>query len=134
MTVVGLQPISLRDATLTVAEDDFTAAVSEVTFVPEQDYEWLASGFGPTRTPVPSGVRWVVMVSYAQDFATVGGLTRYLIANAGLTRSLVFTPTSGGPVVSCDVLVVPGKMGGVAGEGILAAQVVLPLHGKPVIT
>lgn len=134
MTVVGLAPISLKDAVLTVDGDDFTASVSEVSFVPEVDYEWLPLGFGGVQAPVPSGTRWVVMVSYAQDFDTTDGFTRYLYANAGQVRSLTFTPKDGATsAVSGDVLIVPGKLGGSATDATLTAQVVLPLHGSPVL-
>lgn len=134
MTVVGLVPISLKDAVLTVDGDDFTASVSEVSFVPEVDYEWLPIGFGGVQAPVPSGTRWVVMVSYAQDFTTAEAFTRYLYANAGTMQSLTFTPKDGlSAAVSGDALIVPGKLGGTATDGALTAQVVLPLHGAPVL-
>lgn len=133
MTVVGLQPISLRDAVLTIDVDDFTAAVAEVTFVPEVDYEWLPVGFGGHQVPAPSGVRWVVMVGYAQDVDTPGGLTLYLLANAGQVRSMVFEPRAGGTSLSADVLIVQGRLGGTAGEGPLTAQVTLPLVGSPTV-
>jgi len=134
VTIIGLAPISLKDAVLTVDGDDFTASVSEVSFVPEVDYEWLPLGFGGRQTPVPSGTRWVVMVSYAQDFDTADGFTRYLYANAGSMQSLTFTPKDGSSAaVSGSALIVPGKLGGSATDATLTAQVVLPLDGEPVL-
>lgn len=134
MAVVGLQPISLRDAVLTIAADDFTAAVGEVSFVPEVDYEWLPVGFGGYQVPAPSGTRWVAMIGYAQDVDTPGGLTRYLLGNAGQVRAVVFTPRAAGAAqVSADVLIIPGKVGGTAGDGPLVAQVTLPVLGDPVM-
>lgn len=133
MAVVGLQPITLTRAVLAIAEDDFTAAVGEVTFMPEVTYEWLPLSFSG-YAPVFSGVRWVCMLTYAQDFTTAGSLTRYLIAQAAAVRTVTFSPVDGGPSVSAEAMILPGQLGGRAEDGVLAANVTLPLFGEPTLT
>lgn len=134
MAVVGIQPIVLTRAVLTIAEDDFTAAVGEVVFTPEVEYKWFRSFDGRTYTPLFIGARWVCMLTYAQDFATTGSLARYLITQAATTRTLTFTPQSAGPTITAEAMIVPGQIGGRAEDGVLTANATLPLFGEPTIT
>jgi hypothetical protein len=135
VTTVDLTPITLRAATLQVGADDFTAAVDQVTFVPDPTFEWLTP---PMRTgvaaPVFKGVSWTCVLGHAQDL-TPGSLTRYLLAHVGERRTVLFTPQpgSGQPVVTADVLVMPGQVGGDT-EGPLTAEATLPVVGAPEVT
>lgn len=133
MTTVGVQPISLRNATLTVAEDDYTQSIDQVLFVPQIEYDWFDHLDG-THTPEIRSIRWVAIVGYVQDFTTPGSLSMYLIEHVAFRRTIAFTPVagSGQKTISADALLVPGQMGGVPGQ-ILAAQVTLPLFDPPVI-
>lgn len=133
MATIGLSPVSLRNALLTVAEDDYTAAIGEVTFTPEVDYGWHQSFDGRTSTPYMTGVRWVCMLTYVQDFTTPDALSIYLVENAAQVKTVTFTPTMGGRSVTGQAMIVPGQLGGVAG-GVLTANVTLPLYGSPVIS
>lgn len=131
MTSIGLQAIQLQDATLIVEEDDYTASVNEVTIAPEVIWEWWERLSSPT-VPVYLETRWTATIGYAQDLATPGSLTRYLLENAGAVRTLVFTPSAGGSSVSVEAMLVPGPIGGPSGQ-ILTGTVTLPLFDAPVV-
>lgn len=133
MTAVGLQPITLRRAVLTIAEDDYTASVNEVTFAPEVEVEWVPTFQSGSYLPIYTGIRWFAVVGYAQDFTTPGSLTRYLFEHAAQTRTLVFTPVEGGSSVTADAMIVPGRMGGPTAE-LLTATVILPLFDEPLMS
>lgn len=133
MSTIGLQVVSLREAVLTIAADDYTAAVNEVTLVPEVLFTWSQSLGQRTATPVPVGVRWTLTIGYAQDFTTADALAIYLVEHAAQRKTITFTPVSGGRTITADVMVIPGQLGGPSGE-ILTATAVLPLFGEPVIS
>lgn len=128
MTVVGLTPISLKSATLTIADDDFTAAVNEVAFTPEARWEQRQS-FSGSFTPFWTATSWTVVIGYAQDTGEAS-LAGYLVAHMGARRSVVFTPRLGGPSWAADVLIFPGRLGGPTAE-LLTSTTVLPLDGEP---
>ena len=128
MATVGLQPITLRDATLTVGEDDFTAAVEKVLITPEARWTWAERLRGPDF-PVREGVRWTCTLGFAQDL-TPGSLTRYLLEHVGQTRTVLFTPQAGGESVLAQVMVMPGRVGGDP-YGTLTSEAVLPMFGAP---
>ena len=128
--IVDAAPISLREATLTVDADDFTAAVNEVLFEPDVEVEWLpdiASG----GVPIVTRVRWQVTIGVMQDL-TAGSLTRYLLSNIGAMKTLVFTPLAIGPSVTAEVRIVPAQVGGPSGQ-ILTASPTFPVVGVPVV-
>ncbi|MGV8965340.1 MAG: hypothetical protein ACOH2F_03590 [Cellulomonas sp.] len=135
MAVVGLQPISLRNATLTVAEDDYTQSIDQVTFAPEVDYEWTRGYDDSAYYPYYTGIRWTVALGYAQDLLTPGSLSLYLLEHAAQTRTITFTPVpgSGQRTITADVLIIPGQLGGVPGQ-ILTGSVALPLFGDPLLS
>lgn len=145
MAVIGLQPIMLKDATFTVAEDDYTASVTQVVFTPQVLWTWhedICSG--GTATPVYAGVRWTVSVGYLQDLSagypfdengtirTALPLTTYLLEHAAQTRTVVFAPKAGGTAVRADVMIVPGPVGGVPNQQ-LTSQVTMPLFEEPTL-
>lgn len=130
MTTVGLAPISLREATLTVEADDYTAQVNEVTFVPEVEWMWHRTHLADI--PIFLRVRWTVVIGYAQDLTTPGALSLYLFTNAAAVKTLTFTPLAGGPTITAEAMIVPGRIGGPSGQ-ILTETVVLPLFDEPVI-
>lgn len=130
MATVDLQPITLRDATPTVGEDDFTAAVDQVTFTPEVRWSW-AERLGGWDFPVFEGVRWTCVLGFAQDL-TEGSLTRYLIEHVAERRTVLFTPeVGGGSAVLAEVMLTPGKVGGDT-SGVLISEATMPLFGDPV--
>lgn len=130
----GLQPIVLRDALFTVADDDFSAAVMGVAFVPQVDWEWAGGTDTTTAFPMYGVTKWTVTIGYAQDLRP-GSLTRYLFEQAAATRTIVFTPQPGlsGPAISAEAMIVPGPIGGTVQDGVLTATVTLPLFDEPVV-
>ena len=131
METIPLRAVALRDAVLTVADDAYTAGVNEVTFVPEPEWEWDQPLHGDPE-PAIVGVRWSVVLGYAQDFSTPKALAIYLVENAAQRRTLTFTPRAGGRPVTADVLIIPGHLGGPSGE-LLAATAEMPVYGRPVV-
>lgn len=131
MAVIGLQPIMMKDATLTIAGDDYTASITQVLFVPQVEWLW-ADTFQATE-PVFARARWTSQVGFLQDWETANALTSYLILNAAQRRTVVFTPKVGGMTVTADVLLIPASVGGVPGQQ-MSATAVLPLFGDPVLT
>ena len=130
----GLQPIVLRDAVLTVADDDFSSQVLGVSITPEVSWEWLDTENSVDGFPAYLGTRWLCTIGYAQDMRP-GSLTRYLFEQAAAARTIVFTPQTGleGPPITCEAMILPGPLGGQVVDGILTAVVTLPLFGEPVI-
>jgi hypothetical protein len=129
VAVIGLQPITLKNATFMVAEDDFTAAITQAVFVPQVIWSWADALCGGS-VPLYERVRWVCQVGYVQDFETAGSLSRYLIEHAAQTRTVVFAPVAGGPAVQADVMIVPGPLGGVPNQH-LTGSVTMPLFDEP---
>ena len=132
MAVIGLQPIMLKDATFTVAADNYTASITEVIFVPQVIWSWHEALCSITSTPLFERVRWVCQVGFVQDLITTGALTSYLIANAAQTKTVIFAPKAGGLAVQADVMIIPASIGGVPGQQ-MTASVGLPLYGQPTL-
>lgn len=131
MAVIGLQPIMLKDATFTVAADNYTASITEAIFVPQVEWMWQDCLAAPS-SPYFVRARWVCQLGFVQDLATPGALSRYLITNAAQTKTIVLTPKAGGPTVTADALILPAPIGGVPNQQ-LTASVVLPLFDEPVV-
>ena len=124
-----MQPYVLKDAVLTIAEDDFTAAISQAVFVPQVLWEWRDALCSTTSTPVYKGFRWTVTLSYLQDL-TDGSLTLYLLEHVAETKEVIFTPVAGGKSLRADVMIVPGQVGGVTNQ-LATATATMPLFDTP---
>lgn len=132
MAVIPLTaPFSLKTAVLTIAADDFTAAISQAQFDPSVSPS-LWRGIGGNIVKDAPLADWTLTLNTAQDLST-GSLTRYLLANQGQTKACVFTPVGGGAAVSASVLIVPGALGGTADGNLAQASVQLPVLGTPTI-
>lgn len=133
MAVIPLtNPYSLKTATMTIAVDDFTAALSQVEFVPSTSAStWRGIGGNVVRDQ--SIAEWTANLGLAQDLAT-GGLLRYLHENEGDTVAAVFTPENGGPSISATLILSPAAIGGTADGNIATASVSLAVVGKPAFT
>lgn len=129
MATVSVSPITLKNATLTVASDDYTAAVTSVTFEPSAEWEWVDSLLGNSY-PLLSRVRWECSVEWLQDM-TASSLTRYLLNNTGKVVTVVFTPVVG-KSVTATVMLVPGSLGGGV-ENLLTSTASLPVSGSPTV-
>ena len=125
-----MQPYVLKDAVLTIAADDFTAAISQAVFVPQAVWSWHDS-LASTATPIFERVRWTCTLSYLQDL-TDGSLTLYLLTHVGETKTVVFTPVAGGKTITADVMISPGQLGGVTSQ-LTTATVTMPLFDEPAV-
>ena len=122
-----MQPYVLKNAVLTIAEDNFTAAIAQAVFVPQVLWEWRDALC--STTPVYKGIRWTVTLSYLQDL-TDGSLTLYLLEHVAETKEVIFTPVAGGKSLRADVMIVPGQVGGVTNQ-LATATATMPLFDTP---
>lgn len=131
MAVIPLAtPYSLKAATLSIATDDFTAAVSQVEFAPSTSQStWRGIGGNIVRDQAIA--EWSCTLGLAQDLAPAG-LLRYLLDNEGLNKTAVFTPKTGGPTITATLVISPATIGGTAGADVAASSVTLAVVGKPV--
>jgi len=132
-TVALTNPYFMKNALLSIASDNFEAAVASVEFVPSSSAVTFngIDGGSKTEQTVPT---WVCNIGYVQDWATSGSLARYLLANIGESVAVVFTPTSGsGPSFSNTVTITTGSIGGTANAyGTTTAS--LGCSGPPTLT
>lgn len=126
-----MQPYVLKNAVLTIAADDFTAAISQALFTPQVQWGWTEAIGSRTATPYLIGVKWTVTISYLQDL-TDGSLTMYLLEHVAETKEVVFTPVVGGKSLRADVMIVPGQVGGVTNQ-LATATAVMPLFDEPAV-
>ena len=124
-----MQPYVLKDAVLTIAADDFTAAIAQAVFVPQVQWLWSTHLGSVTASPVFAGIRWTVTLSYLQDL-TDGSLTLYLLEHVAETKEVIFTPVAGGKSLRADVMIVPGQVGGVTNQ-LATATATMPLFDTP---
>lgn len=130
MAVIPLtNPYSLKTATMTIAADDFTAALSQVEFVPSTSAStWRGIGGNVVRDQTIA--EWTANLGFAQDLDATG-LLRYLHENEGTEVAAVFTPEAAGPTVSATIVLSPGTIGGTADGNIATGSVSLAVIGKP---
>lgn len=136
MAVIAVTPIIMNDVVLTIGTDNYEAHVSKVVFTPSAEVvKWKS--LTPTGThSFPTTADWVVDMDYAQDWATVNSLSRYLMDNEGTSKTMVFKPkkpTTTGPTWTATVYITPGAIGGEV-DGVATASVQLGVSGKPVLT
>ena len=97
-----MQPYVLKNATLAIAADDFTTAISQAVFVPQVVWSWI-DRLASASTPMFERVRWTCTLSYLQDL-TDGSLALYLIEHIAETKEIIFTPVAGGKSVRASVM------------------------------
>lgn len=131
MATVGVTPIQMKDATLTIAGDDYTAAVSSVTLTPTPTWRTGVDMLGRQRRAVLVSVAWSCRVGLLQDVES-GSLLRYLALHAGEMVGVVFTPKAGGAAYSATVVLAPSDVGGAAAD-LLESSVDLPVIGSPAV-
>jgi len=131
MAVIDLTtPYSLKNATLAIEADDFTAAISQVQFTPSTSTAtWR--GIGGNVVKDQSKAEWSCTLAFAQDLAPEG-LLRYLLDHDGDKKEVVFTPVAAGPTVTATLVMSPGDIGGTAGADLAASSVSLAVDGRPV--
>ena len=132
MAVVPLtNPYSLKNATLTIDVDDYTAAVTQVEFSPSTATSTVRTIDGVAHKD-QSTAEWSCTIGFVQDLSATG-LLRYLLANDGQSKDVTFTPKTAGPSIDATLVVSPGTIGGTAGADLTTATVTL-VSTKPVFT
>lgn len=133
MAVIALTtPYSLKNATLSIAADDYTAAVSQVEFTPATSTSTWRSIGGDVRK-AQAIAEWSCTVGLAQDLASTG-LLRYLLDNDGQEKVAVFTPVTAGPTITATLVITPAAIGGTAGPDLATSSATLAVVGKPTFT
>ena len=132
MAVVPLTtPYSLKNATLSIAADEYTAAVTQVEFSPSTATSTVRTIDGVAHKD-QSTAEWNCTIGFIQDLDP-SGLLRYLLDHDGESKSVSFVPESGGPTITADLVVSPGAIGGTAGADLAVGSVTL-VSSKPVFT
>lgn len=132
MPQISPKPIVLKDATLLVGADSYEKQISAATFSPASSVQqW--SGMSPSAVYADvTTATWTLELSLAQDWETVGSLSRFLLANEGNTISGIFKPRNGGgSSFAATFIITPGAIGGAVGA-FAESSVSLPLVGRPV--
>ncbi len=129
-TIPLTSPYSLKTATLTIAGDDFTAAVTQVEFQPSTSSSTVRTIGGDVYKDSAIS-EWSCAVGIVQDLHP-SGLLRYLLDHEGEEKAVVFTPKVGGPGIAATLVMSPGAIGGTAGPDRTTASVNLAVVGKPV--
>ena len=132
MAVVPLtNPYSLKNATLSIDADEYTAAVTQVVFTPSTATSTVRTIDGVAHKD-QSTAEWSCTIGFVQDLSATG-LLRYLLANDGQSKDVTFTPETDGPSIDATLVVSPGTIGGTAGADLTTATVTL-VSTKPVFT
>ena len=137
MPKLAVVPFVLKDVILTIGTDDYARHVDEVLFTPTVKADPITwQGLSPDASFSDAGVpetSWALTLTYAQDWDTANSLSAYLLANAGLSKTVVFQPKtgSGKATFTATVTIAPGPIGG-KGKQAATASVTMPLTGAPV--
>ena len=133
MTVIAVAPFVLKNALLSVAVDNYEKHIGSALFNPQvNDLTWKGIDGSVARdqgTP-----EWSLTIDYAQDWTTANSLSKYLLANVGQQKTLVFSPLgtgTGKPKFTIDAIIKPGPIGGKVHE-LQTASVTLVCSGQPV--
>lgn len=133
MATIALATYVLKACLLQIAADNYEKHVASATFTPSvNDVTWKGIDGSVVRdqgTP-----EWSLTLDYAQDWTTTNSLAKYLAANTGLQKTLIFSPqgsATGKPKVTIDAIIKPGPIGGKVDE-LQTASVTLVCVGQPV--
>lgn len=113
MVSINVTPLVLKDVTLTIGTNGYEKHVSSVTFTPKAStIEWQGLTPSAKFTDV-TAASWTCVLEYVQDWDTTDSLSKYLFANEGTTKAVVFKPKSGGtPSFAANLTITPGAIGG----------------------
>jgi len=114
MAEIAVQPLVLKDVTLSIGADEYQKHVDQVTFTPSASTStWTGLG-GNTHTDVAIAT-WTLNLNYVQDWETPNSLSQYLMDHEGETVAVTFEPRStSGPSFTANVVITPGAIGGSA--------------------
>jgi hypothetical protein len=136
MATIVTTPFVITDAILTIGTDDYQSAVEEVLCTPKNNIVTWQPMVPSGAFSAPTAPVWDCKLTYAQDWKTTNSLAQYLLANNGLTKTLVFKPqgsTTGSPIFTLSAIIVPGPIGGKVNT-VQLATVTLGVVGVPVKT
>jgi hypothetical protein len=133
MPAVAVAPFVLKDATFTVALDNYEAHLSQVQFdASVQTLTWQgltpAASFSDVSSP-----SWTATIAYAQDWTTPNSFSQYLLDHAGETVDVTFTTNPGAGSWAASLIITPGAVGGTV-NAYAVATVTLGISGAPVFT
>ena len=111
MAQITVAPFVVRNVLLTLGTDDYRHSVSTVQFNPSAPTASF-KGLGGVSTKFVGISEWTCDLEYAQDWATVNSLARYLLANEGSNVAAIFQPVAGGPGFTATLSITPGSIGG----------------------
>lgn len=129
MPTIVPKPVLMSAAVLELGDDNYELVVSSAELAPTTPTQQF-KGIGGSIVNVVGKASWMLNLAYAQDFATAGSLSRFLLEHAGEEVPFTLTPVADGPGYSGKVLALPGSIGG-AVDTVLAGSVSLPVNGQP---
>lgn len=117
MTLLTVQPFTMKDCLMTIGADDFARHLSSVKFTPnvtKEKVEWQGltpdATFTDTSAPVTD---WVADLAFAQDWESDSSLSQYLLDHAGEDVVAVFEPKRGvGKRFTSTLTLPPPQIGG----------------------
>lgn len=130
MPIVNINAKVLRDAIVTIGDNEFQTSISNITMTPTAtSIVW--SGVGGNTLTDTSSATWAAAITFAQDFETPNSLSQFLFDNEGATFPFYFRPRNGvGMAYTGVVTITPGAIGG-AVNTINESTVTLGLSSKP---
>ena len=122
-------PYTMSTATITIGDDDYTAAVSQAQFDPSfSSNTW--TGIGGDALTFTSPASWSLVLAIAQDLDPAG-LLRYLLEHAGEQVTVTLTPLAAEDPITASVILAPGSIGGTADGSAAVATITMGVQGKP---
>lgn len=132
-TIAAPTTIVMRACLLSIAADNYEKTIGKVTLTPNVPVAKY-KGIDGTVIQDVGAAEWTLQLDYVQDHSTANSLTKYLLANAGQTKTIVLSPygsTTGKPKYTIDVTILPGPLGGDVDKP-MTGSVALPCTGQPV--
>lgn len=119
-----------KSGSITIDSDNFTKGVESFALVPSTPTETVKDIGGGIQS-LAGEAEWTVQITFAQDWASAGSLSKKSIEWAGSPKTIVFTPQTGAETVTVSVTFQPSQIGGAA-AGINKATLSLGVNGQPV--
>jgi|GEM_PF-2261369 len=120
---------TLKAATFSIAEDEYSDAVSRVEFTPTtRSSTW--SSINSNSISDQSPATWTCTLGFAQDLAPEG-LMRYLLDHEGEDKICTFVPVDDGPQILATLSISPARFGGQSDGNIVTGEVTMGVVGRP---
>lgn len=118
-----------KSGSIEIGSDNYTKGVDSFALIPTTPTTQLVDIGGGVQSLVGTPT-WAVQISFGQDWASPGSLSKKSIEWAGQTKTIKFTPQTGAEVVTVEVVFQPSQVGGQSG-GINKASLNLGINGQP---